>query len=352
MYPLVAVLQELTAPPTRPTSEFLYLGRDASVEQRIAANCGVPFVGMSVGGVRGKARRTQLQNVSQWASAARHAAAALTRFQPDAVLATGGYVSAPVIWAAWRKKIPTVIALPDLEPGWAIRATWRFSRQVTVSFQEVLAFFPRGRATVTGYPVRREFFQAARGAGRAHFQLDMNLPTVTVFGGSQGAHALNESVRVHLRELLAAAQVIHLCGARDQAALDAERASLDPARAARYRLFEYLDADMPLALAAADLVVARAGAATLGEFPAVGAASLLVPGLFAQGHQAKNAAFLAARGAAEILAEEKLASDFLPTLLQLLQDRARLDARRRAAKALAQPDAARRVVNVLHEVGA
>ncbi len=347
------MLQELNAPPTpNRTSEFLYLGREASVEQRIAASCGVPFVGMRVGGVRGKTLRAQLQNSAQLASAARHAAAALEHFKPDAVLATGGYVSAPTLWAAWRKKIPAVIALPDLEPGWAIRATWRFSKQVTVSFAQVLKFFPRGRATVTGYPVRREFFQAARDAGRAHFQFDNALPVVTVFGGSQGAHALNEIVRVNLPALLAATQVIHLCGAQSYAALHAERAQLDPARAARYRLFEYLNEDMPLALAAADLVVARAGAATLGEFPAVGAASLLVPGLFAQGHQAKNAEFLAARGAAEILAEEKLAPAFLPTALNLLSDRARLDAMRRAAKALAQPDAARRVVDVLREVGA
>jgi UDP-N-acetylglucosamine--N-acetylmuramyl-(pentapeptide) pyrophosphoryl-undecaprenol N-acetylglucosamine transferase len=328
----------------------LYIGRDASVEQRIAASLKLPFVGMRVGGLRGKAFTTQLQNVSHLRQASGMAAQALDRFKPDAVLATGGYVSAPVIWAAWRKKIPVVIDLPDLEPGWAIRATWRLSKQVAVSFDEVLQFFPRGRATVTGYPVRQEFFQATRDAGRAHFQLDTNVPVVTVFGGSQGAHALNEIVRVNLKSLLTATQVIHICGAQDKLALEAERALMNSALAARYHVFEYLNDDMPLALAAADVVVARAGAATLGEFPAVGAPSILVPGLFAQGHQNKNAEFLAARGAAVVLAEEKLTGDFVPTLMNLLNNRTRLDTMQRAVKKLAQPDAARRIVNLLQEV--
>lgn len=345
------MLQQLAVQPAvNRTHEILYIGRDASVEQHIAATLKLPFVGMRVGGVRGKALRTQLQNALQLLKASDFAAQELEHFGPDAVLATGGYVSAPVIWAAWRKKIPVVIDLPDLEPGWAIRATWRLSKKVAVSFDEVLQFFPRGRATVTGYPVRQEFFRATRDAGRGHFQLDTNLPTVTVFGGSQGAHALNEIVRVNLKTLLTAMQVIHICGAHDKTALAAERALLDTETQARYHVFEYLNENMPLALAAADVVVARAGAATLGEFPAVGAPSILVPGLFAQGHQNKNAEFLAARGAALILAEENLTQDFVPMLLGLLNDRTRLDTMQRAVKTLAQPDAAQRIVNLLQEV--
>lgn len=307
---------------------------------------------MRVGGVRGKALTTQLQNASHMIQASGMAARELERFRPDAVLATGGYVSAPVVWAAWRKKIPVVIDLPDLEPGWAIRATWRFSKQVAVSFSQVLRFFPRGRATVTGYPVRREFFRATREAGLAHFQLDRDMPVVTVFGGSQGAHALNEIVRMNLKPLLAATQVIHISGAQDKSALEAACASVDSKLAARYHVFEYLAQEMAPALAAAEIVVARAGAATLGEFPAVGAASILVPGLFAQGHQSKNAEFLKAHGAAVVLDEEKLEVDFVPTLLELLHDGARLNAMQRAVKELAQPDAAKRIVNLLQEVRA
>lgn len=353
VYPLVAVLQQLAAAQTlNLTADVLYIGRAASVEQRIASSLNIPFVGMRVAGLRGSGPLTQARNFSQMAAAANVAAQEIAKFKPNVALATGGYVSAPVIWAAWRKKIPVVLELPDLEPGWAIRATWRLSKQVAVSFDEVMKFFPRGRATVTGYPVRAEFFQATRDAGRAHFKLDTEMPVLTVFGGSQGAHALNEAIRANLRELSSNTQILHLSGGNDKAALEGERALLDTECAARYHVYDYLNAEMPFALAAADVVVARAGAATLGEFPAVGAPSILVPGLFAQGHQSKNAEFLASRGAARVLAETNLASEFVTTVLNLLRDETRLSQMRAAVKKLAQPNAAARIGRLLQEVSA
>lgn len=355
VYPLVAVLERLAVAPTHATNErraptkVLYVGRAASVEEKIASELQIPFARIRVGGLRGMNVSTQARNLSQMAFAARAASDVIAHFKPNVVLATGGYVSAPVLWAAWRKKIPIVIELPDLEPGWAIRATWRLSRQVAVSFAEVLKFFARGRATVTGYPVRAEFFEATRERGRAQFEFDAQFPVVTVFGGSQGAQALNQAVRMNLRELLEVTQLVHICGARDFEILQTERAALGASRAARYQVFEYLKQEMPLALAAADVVVARAGAATLGEFPAVGAASILVPGLFAQGHQEKNADFLAARGAAVKLRQENLNDAFVPMLKNLLGDETRLRAMRVAVKSLARPDAAERIGDLLYE---
>ncbi len=332
------------------TNDVLYVGREGGPEQRIASNLQIPFVGIRVGGLRSLGAATQARNLSHMMRASRFAAQAIAKFRPNVVLATGGYVSAPVLWAAWRKKIPIIIELPDLEPGWAIQATWRLSKQVAVSFDDVLKFFPRGRATVTGYPVRPAFYQATRQAGRAHFQFDTQMPVVTVFGGSQGAHALNESVRTNLRTLLAVTQIIHISGAKDRADLEDARAQLEPELARSYRVFEYLNEDMPLALAAADVIVARAGAATLGEFPAVGVPSILVPGLFAHGHQEKNAAFLAERGAALSLSESQLSRDLIPTLTQLLHDQARLAAMTAAVKRLARPDAAKNIAALLQGV--
>lgn len=333
-----------------PQNGVLYIGRTTGVEGRIAADLQIPFTGIQVGGLRSLGPLTQARNLIQMAQAAGAAGDTIAHFKPNVVLATGGYVSAPVLWAAWRNKIPIVIELPDLEPGWAIRATWRLSKQVAVSFNEVLRFFPRGRATVTGYPVRAEFFQATRETGRAHFQLDTDFPVITVFGGSQGAQALNEAVRMNLRPLLQETQIIHISGTRDKSSLDMERASLESELAGRYHVFDYLHEDMPLALAAADVIVARAGAATLGEFPAVGVPSVLVPGLFAQGHQEKNADFLAERGAALKLDQERLAGEFVPTLKGLLRDSVGLKQMRDAAAKLSRPDAAMRIANLLLEV--
>lgn len=348
------MLQQLDAAPSpKPTSErapdheVLYIGRAASVEEQIASSVNIPFVGIQVGGIRSKAALTQARNVVQMMQAARVAENAIAHFKPNGVLATGGYVSAPVLWAAWRKHVPIVIELPDLEPGWAIRATWRLSKQVAVSFDEVRKHFSPGRATVTGYPVRREFFQATREQGRAHFGLGTDAPAVTVFGGSQGAHVLNEAVRTGLRELLSVTQILHVCGMNDRMQLEADRARLEPKLAERYHVFDYLNEDMPLALAAADVIVARAGAATLGEFPAVGVPSILVPGLFAQGHQEKNADWLVSRGAALKLHETRLATEFVPTLLGLVQDETRLKRMRDAVNTLARPDAPRRIAELV-----
>lgn len=279
--------------------------------------------------------------------AAGQASQVIAEFRPDAALATGGYVSAPAVWAAWRQRVPIVIELPDLEPGWAIRALWRFSRQVAVSFEEVLRYFPRGRATVTGYPVRAEFYQATRDAGRAWFKLDANVPVLTIFGGSQGAHALNEAVRLNLRELLQQTQLLHITGAFDRATMEVEQARLDSGLASRLHVFEYLYDDMPLALAAADLVLARAGAATLGEFPAVGVPSILVPGLFAAGHQEKNAGFMVERGASVKLEESRLKIDLVKVVSDLLRDKSRLSGMAESARKMAKPDAAQKIGELL-----
>jgi UDP-N-acetylglucosamine--N-acetylmuramyl-(pentapeptide) pyrophosphoryl-undecaprenol N-acetylglucosamine transferase len=198
--------------------------------------------------------------------------------------------------------------------------------------------------------VRAEFYRVKREDSRALFQLDVAQPVLTVFGGSQGAHAINEAVRANLRELLALTQLVHITGRADESTLRAERDALSETEQSRYRVFGYLDQEMPQALAAADIVLARAGAATLGEFPAVGVPSILVPGTFAQGHQEKNADFLSSLGAALTLAEAKLAGDLVPTVASLLRDRERLDKMAAATRALSQPEAAKRIGNLLKQV--
>lgn len=328
-------------------SDVKFIGRAESIEEKLSIAAGIPFSPIRVGGLRSLGRRTQAKNLIQMMQSTGIAGKTVSQFAPDVVLASGGYVSAPVVWSAARQKVPVIIELPDLEPGWAIRSLWRASRQVAVSFEEVLRYFPPGRATVTGYPVRNEFFRATQSDALAKFGLDPKIPVVTVFGGSQGAHALNEAVRLNLQEILNTTQLIHISGVNDRPGLERARAEIDATLSSRYHLFEYLSVDMPLALAGADVIVARAGAATLGEFPAVGAASILVPGVFAQRHQEKNAAFLAARGASLVLADQKLTSDLVPTLHSLLQDRPRLEKMRTAARVLARPDAGERISQLL-----
>ena len=278
-------------------------------------------------------------------------AALIRQFRPDAVFVTGGYVAAPVAWAAWRARLPLLIYLPDLEPGLEIRATSRLATKVAVSFPEVAAYFP-GKAEVTGYPVRAELWETDRAAARAALGLDATLPTLLVFGGSRGARSINRALLGTLPALLPRCQVVHITGELDWPEVSAatREGGLDEDWKARYHVYPYLHDEMTQALAAADLVVARAGASVLGEFPALGLPAILAPYPYAGQHQRTNAAYLADRGAAVIVEDAALPADLGPTILDLLDDPDRLAAMRVASRNLARPDAADRIARLLFEM--
>ena len=272
-------------------------------------------------------------------------------FKPDAIFVTGGYVSAPVIWAGAAEKIPSVIYLPDLEPGWAIRATSRWATRVAVSFQQVEKHFPRGKAVTTGYPVRAEFFQTNKIKSRERFHLDPNARTIAVFGGSSGAHHINQAAVANLVELTKIAQVILLTGRNDEAWMNDQVRQMSDGLSARVRVYGYLEDDFPHALAAADVVIARAGAATLGEFPALGLPAILVPGPYAGLHQERNADFLVERGAAWQMADAVLRDELISTVRKLFDAPDQLKKMSDAMRALAVPRAAENIVDLLESLG-
>jgi len=280
-------------------------------------------------------------------------------FSPDVVLVTGGYVCAPVAAAAWLRRVPLLVLLPDLEPGLAVRALSRLAKRVAVSFPEVANYFDPSKVVMAGYPVRAEFFAAERAEGRKDslrkaFGLEEGLKTVTVFGGSRGARSINLALSQGLESLLGLApfcQVIHICGPLDAEWVMENRAQLPEQLRNRYRAYSYLHEEMPSALAAADLAVARAGAATLGEFPAQGLPSILVPYPYAGQHQELNADYLVSRGAAVKIADAELGERLLPTILELLNDEQALAEMSERARALARPDAAQRIAEELEQLG-
>jgi UDP-N-acetylglucosamine:LPS N-acetylglucosamine transferase len=282
----------------------------------------------------------------------RQATRVIHEFKPDVALVTGGYVAAPVAWATrWaRPRVPMLIFLPDLTPGLAIKLTSRIAARVAVSFPEVSHYFP-GKAVVTGYPVRPELQIADRTHARAFFGLQADLPALLVFGGSRGSASINRALLTGLPELLPHCQVIHISGQADWSWV-AEQSGLSKApHKERYHLFPYLNEEMVQALAAADLAVARAGASVLGEFPALGLPSILVPYPHAGQHQAANANYLAQRGAALILTDEEQSQQLASMILGLLEAPDRLAAMSQAATALARPDAAGNIIGELRQLG-
>ena len=263
--------------------------------------------------MRGRSLRVALGSFLRMRRGVGQCRAILTEFRPDVVLLTGGYVAAPVAWTAWRMHVPTLIYLPDVTPGDSIRWTSRLATRVAVSFPEVARYFGN-KAVVTGYPVRRELFTTDRTTARGALGLRADLPVLLVMGGSRGARSINRALAAALPALLPRCQIVHISGTLDWPEVEGKAAALRHALAGsqeaeladRYHAYPYLH-EMPAALAAADLVVARAGAATLAEFPAVGLPAILAPYPYSGQHQDANAAYLADRGAAVILKDDELA---------------------------------------------
>lgn len=345
MYPALTVVAAVRKQTV--DNDFLYLGRANSVEEQLAQRAQIRFESIETGQVRGKAPWTMARSLWRMYRSVGSTRAVIRDFKPTAIFVTGGYVSAPVIWAGAAEKIPSVIYLPDLEPGWAIRATARWATRVAVSFPQVEKHFAPGKAVTTGYPVRAEFFNVDQVKARARFHLEPNTRTLAIFGGSTGAHHINRVTVANLVQLSQWAQVIHFTGRNDESWVNAQVAQLSSDLRSRVRVFGYLDDDLPHALAAADLVVARAGAATLAEFPALGLPAILVPGPFAGVHQQQNAQFLVAHGAAVIVKDAALETALLPTVEKLLNAPEQLKSMSAAMRKLAQPHAAENIVALL-----
>jgi UDP-N-acetylglucosamine--N-acetylmuramyl-(pentapeptide) pyrophosphoryl-undecaprenol N-acetylglucosamine transferase len=329
--------------------QVLYIGGETGVERELVRAAGLPFWGIPAGPVRGQTPWRTAANLLRLLRGFFLALREIRRFQPGAVLATGGYVCAPVVLAARVLRVPVVIYLPDVRPGWAIQALSRLAAYTAVTSERSRDYLPGRRVVVTGYPVRPEIGRARRADGLRYFGLDGALPILLVMGGSQGAHAINAAIAARLPELLDRVQVIHLCGNRDEVNLLAQRAALPGRLQTRYVLRSYLGSDLPLAVAAADLVIARSGASTMGEFPAAGLPAVLVPYPYAGAHQRLNAEVLSGAGAAVILDNADL-DQLYDTVTSLLGDRARLLAMADAARALARPSAARAIAHLLIEV--
>jgi UDP-N-acetylglucosamine--N-acetylmuramyl-(pentapeptide) pyrophosphoryl-undecaprenol N-acetylglucosamine transferase len=345
-----AIQKQSATRPGRADNAFLYLGRANSVEERLAQRAQIPFQAIETGQVRGMAPWIAARSLWRMYRSVGAVRAIIRQFKPNAIFVTGGYVSAPVIWAGAAEKIPSVIYLPDLEPGWAIRVTARWATRVAVSFTQVARHFTQGKAAVTGYPVREAFFTTNQKRARAKFQLDPNARTIAIFGGSTGAHHINQAVVANLSELTRIAQVIHLTGRNDETWVNEQVARLSDDLRTRARVFGYLDDDLPDALSAADLIVARAGAATLGEFPALGLPAILVPYPYSGKHQEQNANFLVERGAAIKVDDAALQRGLIPTIQKIFDASEQLKNMRDAMCALAQPQAAENIAALLQSL--
>jgi len=350
VYPALSIAGALKRGlPQGDSLELIYLGSGSPAEAAIVAHEGIRMRRVSAAPIRGRMPWEMAANAAKIGLGVAQARNILNEFKPQAVLSTGGYASFPVAVAARAAKIPLAVYLPDLYPGWAVRATARLAQRVAVTAVESLRRLPGVKSVVTGYPVRQEFWQANRERGRERLGLDPKEKVIFVFGASQGAHSINRAIASELSALLQLCEVIHLSGRADEPWLAEIRDGLPDEMRRRYHLYGYLHEEVPWAMAAADLAVCRSGASTLGELPAVALPAILVPYPYAGGHQRINARYLERNGAALVLDNEDL-DKLLPLVGELLHDEPRLRGMRQAARRLARPEAADRIAGLLLEL--
>jgi UDP-N-acetylglucosamine--N-acetylmuramyl-(pentapeptide) pyrophosphoryl-undecaprenol N-acetylglucosamine transferase len=332
--PALAVARELKA---RHGAEILFVGTARGMETRLVPQAGFELALVQVGALKNVSLATRLRTLFDLPRAILQARRIIRRFRPDVVIGVGGYASGPAMAAAILARVPTLAFEPNLVPGFANRMVGRWVSAGAVHFEQTRKYFRNAR--VVGVPVRPEFFNVS---ARPQNQV----PTLLVFGGSQGAHAINQVVPAAIPEALARIPdlyVIHQTGERDyndvQAAYSRAGASAE--------ISAFIE-DMPGAFARADLLVCRSGASTVAEVVAAGKPAIFVPfPRAADDHQRRNAEAIAAAGAAVLIPESELTPKKLAeTVTELLSNSDRLKTVSEKARALGHRDAAAEVAEM------
>ncbi|MCX7939575.1 MAG: UDP-N-acetylglucosamine--N-acetylmuramyl-(pentapeptide) pyrophosphoryl-undecaprenol N-acetylglucosamine transferase [Thermoflexales bacterium] len=331
----------------------LFVGEQEGMERELVTRTGTPFRSVRAGAMHGVGLAHMARSSLRLAAGLVQSLRLIEEVRPHVVFLTGGFVGVPVSVAAWVRRVPSVVFLPDIEPGLAVRLMARLATCVAATTPASAVFFDARRFVATGYPLRESFKKATRAEGRARFGIAERARVLLVYGGSRGARSINRALLRDLARLLAEEDVvvIHISGKTDWDEVRNARAQLPEAHRQRYLAFPYLHDEMPLAMAAADLVVCRSGASVLGELTYLGLPAVLVPYPHAWRYQQVNARYIADRGAATILPDEALSAPgvLANAVVALLRDDERLTAMRRAARALAVDDGAERLARLLIE---
>jgi UDP-N-acetylglucosamine--N-acetylmuramyl-(pentapeptide) pyrophosphoryl-undecaprenol N-acetylglucosamine transferase len=331
IYPAIAIAREFQARDV--SRRVVFVGTQYGLEKTIVPKAGFPLEFISVGGLKGKGPLDLAKNLLRLPVGFFQAWRVVGRHRPSVVLGVGGYSSGPVLLAAWMRGVPTIIHEQNAYPGLANRSVAKFVKAVAVAFAEAGPRLKRDDAVVTGNPVRKEFFEAMRGPSTGN--------RVLIFGGSQGSKMLNDAVTMALPLLPRDLEIVHQTGPK---MLEEVRRSY--AEFPNARIVAYID-PMVDELAAADIVIARAGAMTIGELAAVGRASILIPfAAAANNHQELNARVMEKAGAAIVITEKELTPQALAEAV------ARVDPQKMgaAAKVLAAPDATKKIVDTIEKI--
>jgi len=360
IYPAISVAKYVTE--HQPDASVTFIGSSEGPEAAAARDAGIPFEGLDVEGVAGRGFARALRASLKFLAASLRCRRMLKQLDADCVLGTGGYASAPACLAALTLRKPLVLHEMNYEPGLVTKLFSRCARAIALAYEDTVPLLPkRARKVVTGVPVRPDIEAIADAAQRERarneavelFGLEKERRTLLVFGGSQGAEALNAAVWSALPALAGneGLQLLHLTGRKNFDLAEREDAENSLAGGALiYRPVDYLER-MDRAYAVADIALSRAGAGTIAELMAVGLPAVLVPFPYAGGHQEKNARALEASGAVKVVTQAGGSADAgMAEAIRVIEEGPTLEKMKGAAGAVARPGGAKGIAQLLEEL--
>lgn len=282
-----------------------YIGSHNGIENQLIRKESIPYYSIDAGKLR---RYFDLKNITDTfrvIDGLSQSISIIKRLKADVLFSKGGFVSCPVVWAAWLCKVPVVIHESDMTPGLANRLSMPFARKICYTFPESKDHIPENKEVFTGLPIRQSLLNGDANEGKKICGFYDNKPIIMVIGGSQGAESINKAVRNSLEDLLLDFQICHICGKGNIDTRFIEKKG--------YKQFEYINEEQPHLFAMADLVVSRAGATTLFEMLALLKPNLLIPlsKKASRGDQILNAESFCKQGFSMVLEEESLNTEAL-----------------------------------------
>lgn len=353
-YPIISVIEALrvlTEEQRLVGMEFIFMS-DSPYDKTLLLKEDVRFIKISSGKMRRYFSLLNVLDIFKTGVGVWGAFWKIYREFPDVIFGKGGYASFPALFAARILKIPVMLHESDAVPGRVNRWASKFAARIAISFPESAKYFPKNKTAFTGNPTRRGIQGSTPEEAREIFQLEGDIPTILILGGSQGSKNINDNALDVAPELVKSFQVIHQAGknnikeVKNRLSVVLEKSPLK----SRYHIFDYLDdTSLRNASSIADIIVSRAGASSIFEIAAWGIPSLLIPlSNSAQNHQRENAYSYARTGAAEVIEEINLTPHLLLSQIQrLLSDKKKMEAMKEAARNFAQPKAARQIAREL-----
>lgn len=333
-----------------PDAQILFVGAQGKMEMTKVPEAGYKIIGLWISGLQRSLKPANLLFPVKLLVSYARAALIVKRFNPHVVIGTGGYASGPIMLAATRKGVPSLIQEQNSFAGMANKQVASRVSKVCVAYEGMEKYFPGEKVVLTGNPVRKDILdlQGKRERALMQFGFDPNVKTILIIGGSLGARTINASILGGMEKLIdAGVQVIWQTG---KGYYESYKAQLEGYDLRKIRVFDFLR-EMDLAYAAADVVISRAGAIAVSELCIAGKAAILVPSPnVAEDHQTKNAMALVNKEAAVFVADKDANEQLVNTVLGLLYNEVQLARLRGNISALAKPHATADIVNEIEKL--